>query len=108
MQRVFSLLLFLSAAILLQAQPVRILAGCYNDDAPEQPGALLLQFDPQDGGTVQLAAAATRNPSFIIPSADRRFAWSVCEFHDGTQGAYAYHLAPDGLAWSSPTSACAT
>lgn len=97
MHKAFSFLLFLSAAALLQAQPVRILASCYNDDAPSLPGAFLLQFNPDDGSTVQLAAAAARNPSFIIPSADGRFAWSVCEFHDGTQGAYAYRLSADSL-----------
>ena len=97
MRKALSSFLFLSAAFLLQAQPMRILAGCYNDDAPEIPGAFLLQFDPDGGSTVQLAAAAVRNPSFIIPSADGRLAWSVCEFHDGTQGAYAYRLSPDSL-----------
>lgn len=97
MRKTLLSLFFLSLAGLLQGQPLRLLTGCYNDDDPSVPGACLLRFDPGDGSTEQLAAAPTRNPSFIIPSADGRFAWSVCEFHDGTQGAYAYRLSEDSL-----------
>jgi len=97
MRKILLSLFFLSLAGLLQGQPMRLLTGCYNDDDPSAPGACLLRFNPGDGNTEQLAAAPTRNPSFIIPSADGRFAWSVCEFHDGTQGAYAYRLAEDSL-----------
>lgn len=88
-QVLFALLLLVSAS--LHAQPLHLLIGTYTD-AVERPGAFLMQFDPSDGSVRQLDAAMVRNPSFIIPSADGTRAWSVSEYSDGSQGAYAYAL----------------
>ncbi len=98
LKRILLTILPLLAALGLQGQDLRLLVGTYNDDlAADAPGAYLYSFNPASGSTLQLAAAPARNPSFIIPSADRTRAWSVCEFHDGSQGAYSFVLGPRSL-----------
>ena len=86
----------LLAATLLRAQDLRLLVGTFTGDGTAS-GAWLWRFDPATGASAELDFAAAANPAFIIPSADRTRAWSVCEFNDGRQGAYAYTLGPDRL-----------
>ena len=86
----------LLAATLLRAQDLRLLVGTFTGDGSAS-GAWLWRFDPATGASAELDFAAAANPAFIIPSADRTRAWSVCEFNDGRQGAYAYTLGPDRL-----------
>jgi len=105
--RILPLLLLMLAMSGLQAQDLRLLVGTYNDDLGEgAPGAFLYAFNPDSGRSTRLAEASVRNPSFLIPSADRRSAWSVSEFHDGTQGAYSYALSEGSLAARNFQSNC--
>ena len=86
----------LLAAVSLQAQDLRLLIGTFTGSG-DASGAWLMRFDPATGASTELDFAAARNPAFIIPSADRTRAWSVSEFNNGTQGAYAFTLSPDDL-----------
>ena len=96
MRRLTLLAALLLAATLLQAQDLRLLIGAFTDSG-DASGAWLWRFDGATGRSTELDFAAARNPAFIIPSADRTRAWSVCEFNNGQQGAYAYTLGTDSL-----------
>lgn len=95
-KRLLSAVSLLVLACSLQAQDLRLLVGAYTDDGSAS-GAWLFRFDAATAASGELDFAAARNPAFIIPSADRTRAWSVSEFNDGTQGAYAYELGPGRL-----------
>lgn len=82
--------------ILTLLQILWLLVGSYTDDGTGS-GARLMRFDGADGSATPAAFSPALNPAFIIPSADRTRAWSVCEFNDGRQGAYAYTLGPGRL-----------
>lgn len=71
--------------------PLRMLIGTYTDGNASQ-GVYLFEFNPDDVTFSLLDTARAGNPSFIIPSADRRYAWSVGEYDDGRQCAYSYRL----------------
>lgn len=90
------LLFQILALMLLQPQDLRLLIGTYTDSG-DASGAWLYRFDAETAASDRLDFADARNPAFIIPSEDRTRAWSVCEFNDGSQGAYAYALGPDRL-----------
>ena len=75
---------------------LNMLVGTYTG-ASGSCGVYLYSFNPKDCRTVLLDSAAALNPSFIIPSADRRFAYSVSEYEDGTQGVYSYRLGPGSI-----------
>ncbi len=82
---------------------LRMLIGTYTNNNDSQ-GVYLFDFNEDDATFALLDTAKAGNPSFIIPSGDRRFAWSVGEYEDGRQGAYSYSLTDrtiDVLNWQS-------
>lgn len=85
----------LLAAASLQAQDVlRMLVGTYTENTSAE-GVYLYSFDQETAEAVLLDTAKAGNPSFVIPSPDRRFAYAVSEFGDGRQGACAFRLGED-------------
>ena len=85
----------LLAAASLQAQDtLRMLVGTYTENTPSD-GVYLYSFDQETARAVLLDTAKAGNPSFIIPSPDRRFAYGVSEYCDGRQGACAFRLGED-------------
>lgn len=75
---------------------LRMLVGTYTENTPAE-GVYLLRFNQTDASFALLDTARCDNPSFIVPSDDRRFAYAVCEFKDGREGAYAFRLGPDSI-----------
>ena len=64
----------LLAAASLQAQDVlRMLVGTYTENTSAE-GVYLYSFDQETAEAVLLDTAKAGNPSFVIPSPDRRFA----------------------------------
>lgn len=88
----------LLAAASLQAQDntLRMLVGTYTEHTASE-GVYLYSFDQETAEAVLLDTAKAGNPSFIIPSPDRRFAFGVAEFGDGRQGACAFRLGDDTI-----------
>lgn len=84
---------------------LNMLVGTYTG-ASGSCGVYLYSFNPKDLQTVLLDSAAAGNPSFIIPSADRRFAYSVSEYDDGTQGVCSYRLGPGRIEFIDKVDGC--
>ena len=85
----------LLAAASLQAQnSLRMLVGTYTEHTSAE-GVYLYSFDQETARAVLLDTAKTGNPSFVIPSPDRRFAYAVSEYADGQQGACSLRLGDD-------------
>lgn len=94
-----SLLLFLLLSPgVSRGQELRLLVGTYTEGTPAE-GVYLYAFDARTARTRLLSCAPSGNPSFVIPSADGRLAWSVNEFNDGRQGVSAYRIAGDTLSF---------
>ena len=92
MKRMMTLAAALLAAASLPAQDaLRMLVGTYTENTPSD-GVYLYSFDQETAQAVLLDTAKTGNPSFVIPSPDRRFAYAVSEYGDGRQGACAFRL----------------
>lgn len=73
------------------AHSLKMLVGTYSEGTGSD-GVYLFDFNELDASWTLLDTAATLNPSFIIPSADRKLAYSVGECEDGRQCAYSYRL----------------
>lgn len=84
----------LAAASLNAREDLRILVGTYTENTPSQ-GVYLYSFDQETAQAVLLDTAKAGNPSFVIPSPDRRFAYGVAEYGDGRQGACSFRLGDD-------------
>ena len=74
-----------------QDSSLKMLVGTYTDNN-DSHGVYLFDFNENDATFSLLDTAKAGNPSFIIPSADKRFAWSVGEYEDGSQCAVSYSL----------------
>lgn len=86
-----------------QDSSLKMLVGTYTGGNSSK-GVYLFDFNEEDATFSLLDTAKAGNPSFIIPSSDRRFAWSVGEYEDGRQGAFSYRLTEstiDVLNWQS-------
>lgn len=86
-----------------QDSQLKMLVGTYTDGNDSQ-GVYLFDFNEDDAAFALLDTARAGNPSFIIPSSDRRFAWSAGEYDDGRQRVYSYRLTDnsiDVLNWQS-------
>lgn len=86
-----TVLCIISAGCTRKEAPLKMLIGTYTDGNASQ-GVYLFEFNQNDAAFSLLDTARAGNPSFIIPSADRRYAWSVGEYDDGSQCAYSYRL----------------
>lgn len=75
---------------------IRMLVGTYTDGNSSQ-GVYLFNVDEDNATFSLLDTAKAGNPSFIIPSPDGRYAWSVAEFEDGRQGACSYILSDSSI-----------
>ena len=84
----------LAAASLNAREDLRILVGTYTENTSSQ-GVYLYSFDQETAQAVLLDTAKAGNPSFVIPSPDRRFAYGVAEYGDGRQGACSFRLGDD-------------
>ena len=84
----------LAAASLNAREDLRILVGTYTENTPSE-GVYLYSFDQETAQAVLLDTAKAGNPSFVIPSPDRRFAYGVAEYGDGRQGACSFRLGDD-------------
>lgn len=92
MKRMMMMTAVLLAGLTLNAQSeLRMLVGTYTDNTSAE-GVYLYRFNQETAEFALLDTAKAENPSFVIPSEDRRFAYGVCEFHDGRQSAYAFRL----------------
>lgn len=98
MKRFTQIAAFLAAVSILAAacrpgadSSLKMLIGTYTNDNGSQ-GVYLFDFNEDDATFSLLDTAKAGNPSFIIPSDDRRFAWSVGEYEDGHQGVFSYKL----------------
>lgn len=74
-----------------QTNTLNILVGTYTDNNESQ-GVYLYEFDTETAGSKLLDTAAAGNPSFIIASEDRNFAYAVSEYMDDRQGVYSFTL----------------
>ncbi len=70
--------------------PLKMLVGTYTNNGSY--GVYLYDFDSATAQGTVLDSVRAGNPSFIVPSADRRFAYAVSEFEDGSQGVYSFRL----------------
>ena len=75
---------------------LKMLVGTYTKGS-ESVGVYLLDYNQEDGSWALVDTAAAGNPSFVIPSGDRAFAYSVGEFADDRQCAYAYRLSDTAI-----------
>ena len=97
MKRLFLMAAALLCGISLSAQDeLRMLVGTYTERTSSD-GVYLYRFNQETAEFALLDTAKAENPSFIVPSEDRRFAYGVCEFHNGKQGAYAFRLGEDTI-----------
>ena len=69
---------------------LRMLVGTYTKT--DSQGVYLYEFNQDDATFTLLDTAKAGSPSFIVPSEDGRFAYSVSEFNDGSEGACSYKL----------------
>ena len=70
---------------------LHLLVGTYTSSS-ESKGVYLFDFDPGDCTSALIDTADAVNPSFIVPSEDRFFAYAVSETTDGSQGVYSFKL----------------
>ena len=97
MKRLFLMAAALLCGISLSAQDeLRMLVGTYTERTSSD-GVYLYRFNQETAEFALLDTAKAENPSFIVPSEDRHFAYGVCEFHNGKQGAYAFRLGEDTI-----------
>ena len=75
---------------------VKMLVGTYTD-GNDSKGVYLYDFDTENLEWKLLDTAAAGNPSFIIPSPDRNFAYAVSEYSDGRQGVQSFVLTEDRI-----------
>ena len=73
-----------------------MLVGTYTE-GNDSKGVYLYDFDTEKIEWKLLDTAAAGNPSFIIPSPDRHFAYAVSEYSDGRQGVYSFALNEDRI-----------
>lgn len=69
---------------------LRMLVGTYTNNGSY--GVYLYELNTSTAQYAVLDWARAGNPSFIVPSADRRFAYAVSEYEDGRQGVYSFRL----------------
>lgn len=74
-----------------QDPSLKMLVGTYTE-GNDSKGVYLFDFNENDAAFSLLDTAKAGNPSFIIPSSDRQYAWSVGEYDDGRQAVFSYHL----------------
>lgn len=79
-----------------QHHTLKMLAGTYTDGTGSQ-GVYLYNLDTETLEYSLLDTAAAGNPSFIVPSGDRDFAYAVSEYSDGRQGVYSFKLTDDSV-----------
>lgn len=72
-------------------EPLRMLVGTYTK-GNDSKGVYYYEFDEKTVDFRLLDTARAWNPSFVIPSADGRSAYCVCESADGREGACAFSL----------------
>ncbi|MBO6081534.1 MAG: lactonase family protein [Bacteroidales bacterium] len=97
MKRFFLLAAAMLAGLSLSAQnELRMLVGTYTENTSAE-GVYLYKFNQETAEFVLLDTARCDNPSFIVPSDDRRFAYAVCEFKDGREGAYSFRLTDNSV-----------
>ncbi|MCQ2174542.1 MAG: lactonase family protein [Bacteroidales bacterium] len=70
---------------------LKMLVGTYTEGTGSK-GVYLYEFDTATLEARLLDCAFAPNPSFVIPSDDRRFAYSVSETSDGSHGVYSFEL----------------
>jgi len=87
--------LFLAAISLTAASQdkLQMLVGTYTEDSTSE-GVYLYSFNQETAAYELLDTARMGNPSFVIFSPEKGYAYSVSEYHDGRQAAVAYKLAP--------------
>ena len=109
MKRILQIITFLATVFVAAGcrqdtgSSLKMLIGTYTDSNDSQ-GVYLFDFNEDDATFSLLDTAKAGNPSFIIPSGDRRFAWSVGEYEDGRQGVFSYRLTDrtiDVINWQS-------
>ena len=74
----------------------KMLVGTYTE-GNDSKGVYLYDFDTENLEWKLLDTAAAGNPSFIIPSPDRHFAYAVSEYSDGRPGVYSFALNEDRI-----------
>lgn len=75
---------------------LKMLVGTYTEGSGSA-GVYLYDFDTESLEYALLDTAAAGNPSFVIASADRHFAYAVSEYSDGRQGVYSFTLSADRI-----------
>lgn len=73
------------------APKMRMLVGTYTN-GNDSKGVYLYEFDSATLEAEFLDYACAVNPSFVIPTADHRFAYAVSETSDGNQGVYSFRI----------------
>lgn len=73
------------------AQPLKMLVGTYTQGNDSQ-GVYLYEFNAGRNDFKLIDTEMIGNPSFIIPSPDKRLAYGVSEFSDGSEAACAFRL----------------
>lgn len=74
-----------------QNTTLKMLVGTYTE-GNDSKGVYLYSLDTEKLEWELLDTAFVGNPSFVIPSDDRHFAYAVSEYSDGRQGVYSFTL----------------
>lgn len=72
-------------------ETIGMLVGTYTEGS-ESKGVYLYHFNQEDASFSLLDTEESGNPSFVIVSADRRFAYAVNEYNDGRQALSSFRL----------------
>lgn len=75
---------------------LRILVGTYTS-GDSGPGVYYYSLNPKSRKATLIDTARAGNPSFVIPSEDRRHAYSVGEYDDGRQKVITYSLTDSNI-----------
>jgi 6-phosphogluconolactonase len=68
-----------------------MLVGTYTDASTAQ-GVYVYRFNQNMGTAKMVSVAKASNPSYVVATGNNKFAYSVCEYDNGKQGAIAYRL----------------
>jgi 6-phosphogluconolactonase len=90
MNKLLSIFLTMAVSISASAQDlVTMMVGTYTEGGTSK-GVYLYKFNQKTGTSRILSSVSAANPSYVVASPDKRYAYAVSEYNDGRQSVIAF------------------
>ena len=90
MNKLLTIFLTMAVSISASAQDlVTMMVGTYTEGGTSK-GVYLYKFNQKTGASRMLSSVSAANPSYIVASPDKRYAYAVSEYNDGRQAVIAF------------------